>query len=55
VLLTQDEFPSGHPETLTDTTVWQRNGLVCNVFRKVYCENKSNHGFKIGNGKYKSF
>jgi hypothetical protein len=55
VLLSQREFPAGNPRTLANHSDWKKNGISCGVFRKVICSNASNHGFVIGDGKYKSF
>lgn len=55
VLLTQDEFPTGIPTTLTRGSTWSKGGITCTVGHKVTCKNTSGHGFTIGNGNYKSF
>ncbi len=55
VLLSQREFPAGHPTTLADGSTWSRDGITCSVARRVTCRNTSGHGFTIGDGKYRSF
>jgi hypothetical protein len=55
VLLTQNEFPAGSPQTLPDGTLWSRDGINCTVAQKVTCKNTKGHGFTIGNGKYRAF
>jgi hypothetical protein len=55
VLLSQREFPAGKPKTLPNHSDWAKNGISCGVYKKVICSNASNHGFVIGDGKYKSF
>ncbi|HEY1523196.1 MAG TPA: hypothetical protein VGF70_09310 [Solirubrobacteraceae bacterium] len=55
VLLSQREFPAGNPKTLANHSDWAKNGISCGVSQKVICSNTSNHGFVIGDGKYKTF
>lgn len=55
VLLTQNEFPPGSPQTLPNGTLWSRDGINCTVAERVTCRNTKGHGFTIGNGKYRSF
>ena len=43
-------------KTLSSGTLWSSIGVTCNVAKgTVLCFNGDNHGFVIGNGKYKSF
>lgn len=57
VLISQDSFEgNGSPATLGRGAVWKSLGVTCTVGTKtVRCKNRSSHGFKIGNGRYKSF
>ncbi len=51
----QDEFVAGTLKTLANGTSWSGRGVTCTTGATVTCKNASKHGFKIGNGKYKSF
>jgi hypothetical protein len=43
-------------KTLKTGARWSSLGVSCTVVRKlVTCQNKSRHGFAIGNGRYRSF
>jgi hypothetical protein len=55
VLLSQREFPAGHPATLGNGMIWSKDGIGCSLARRVTCVNTSGAGFTIGNGKYTAF
>jgi hypothetical protein len=50
---------AGHFVTLPGGTTWSGIGITCKLTgtdgKTVTCTNKSHHGFKTGNGKYRSF
>jgi hypothetical protein len=56
VLISQDSFVGNTIHTLAKGTLWQSVGVTCNIgTNTILCFNGDNHGFVIGNGKYKSF
>lgn len=56
VLISQDSYVTNHLKTLSKGTLWSSIGVTCNVGSgTILCFNADNHGFVIGNGKYKSF
>ncbi len=56
ILQSQSPFEGSTPTTLSKGSTWSSLGVSCTVAAKtVTCMNSSNHGFTIGNGKYKSF
>jgi hypothetical protein len=56
VLISQRSFVGKHVKTLSKGTLWSSIGITCNVGSDtILCFNGDNHGFLIGNGKYKSF
>jgi hypothetical protein len=56
VPISQDSYVSNTLKTLSKGTLWSSIGVTCNVgSRTILCFNGDNHGFVIGNGKYKSF
>jgi len=56
VLISQDSYVSNTLKTLSKGNLWSSIGVTCNVGSgTILCFNGDNHGFVIGNGKYKSF
>lgn len=56
VAISQASWVSNSVKTLSKGTLWSSIGVTCNVSTTtVLCFNGDNHGFVIGNGKYKSF
>ena len=56
VLISQDSFVGNTIHTLAKGTLWHSIGVTCNIgTNTILCFNDDNHGFVIGNGKYKSF
>jgi hypothetical protein len=56
VLISQNSYVGNKAKVLTDGTKWTSLGVSCSIgSTTVTCKNKSNHGFTIGNGKYKAF
>ena len=57
VLESQRPFVGSQAKTIAGGDEWQRLGVTCTVGsgKTVSCQNSSKHGFKIGNGSYKSF
>jgi hypothetical protein len=56
VLLSQNSWVGTKTVTLAKGTLWNSLGVTCNVGpSSVLCFNTANHGFVIGNGKYRSF
>jgi hypothetical protein len=56
VLISQDSFVGSTIHTLAKGTLWHSIGVTCNIgTNTILCFNGDNHGFVIGNGKYKSF
>jgi len=56
VLISQDSFVGTTIHTLAKGTLWRSIGVSCNIgTNTILCFNGDNHGFVIGNGKYKSF
>jgi hypothetical protein len=56
VLISQNSFVSQNLKTLSKGTLWKSLGVTCNIGSgTILCFNGDNHGFVIGNGKYKSF
>jgi hypothetical protein len=54
--LSQDSFVSGSNAKLGRGRLWNQLGVTCHVAQStVMCFNGDNHGFVIGNGKYKTF
>ena len=54
--LSQDSFVAGKSITLGRGRLWNQLGVTCHVAQTtVMCFNGDNHGFVIGNGRYKSF
>ncbi len=52
----QNSFVSRRPVRLGKGRRWSSVGVSCQVSRHtVLCFNRDNHGFVIGNGRYKSF
>ena len=56
VAISQASWVTNKIKTLSSGTLWSSIGVTCNVAKgTVLCFNGDNHGFVIGNGKYKSF
>jgi hypothetical protein len=56
VRFNQDPWAGGRLRTLSKGTLWRSFGVTCNIGAStILCFNTSNHGFVIGNGKYKPF
>ncbi len=56
VAISQASWVSNSVKTLSKGTLWTSLGVTCNVATNtVLCFNQDNHGFVIGNGKYRSF
>jgi hypothetical protein len=56
VPISQQSFIRGRRARLRRGQMWSRLGVTCNVgATSVLCFNGSNHGFVIGNGRYRSF
>jgi len=55
VLISQFSYVTDHSTRLSNGTTWSSVGVTCKLGKTVKCTNKSKHGFKIGNGKYKPF
>ncbi len=56
VAISQASWVSNSVKTLSQGTLWSGVGVTCHVSTgTVLCFNRDNHGFVIGNGKYKSF
>ncbi len=56
VAISQASWVGSSVKTLSNGTLWSSIGVTCNVAKgTVLCFNGDNHGFVIGNGKYKSF
>ncbi len=56
VAISQASWVSNSVKTLSKGTLWSSIGVTCNVSTNtLLCFNQDNHGFVIGNGKYKSF
>ncbi len=56
VAISQASWVSNSVKTLSKGTLWSSIGVTCNIATNtVLCFNQDNHGFVIGNGKYKSF
>jgi hypothetical protein len=56
VLISQNSYISQSSKTLSKRTLWSSLGVTCNIGSgTILCFNGDNHGFVIGNGKYKSF
>jgi hypothetical protein len=56
LLLSQNSFVGTKTVTLSKGTLWSVLGVTCHVGPStVLCFNTANHGFVIGNGKYRSF
>ena len=56
VAISQASWVANTVKTLSKGTLWSSIGVTCNVSTTtVLCFNGDNHGFVIGNGKYKSF
>jgi hypothetical protein len=56
VLESQTPIEGSKPTTLKKGSRWSSFGVTCTLAAKtVTCKNKSDHGFTIGNGKYKAF
>jgi hypothetical protein len=54
--LSQNSWVGTKTVTLSKGTLWSLLGVTCNVGPStVLCFNTANHGFVIGNGKYRSF
>jgi hypothetical protein len=54
--LSQNSFIPGRNATLGRGRLWNQLGVTCHVgATTVLCFNGANHGFIIGNGKYRSF
>jgi hypothetical protein len=54
--LSQDSFVAGPTANLARGRLWNQLGVTCHVSATtVLCFNGDNHGFIIGNGKYKTF
>jgi hypothetical protein len=52
----QDPFVAQHAKRLGRGRLWNQIGVTCHIARvTVMCFNGSNHGFIIGNGRYRSF
>jgi hypothetical protein len=56
VLISQDSYSSNTLKTLSKGTGWSSIGVTCTIGSDtIRCSNTNNHGFTIGNGKYKPF
>jgi hypothetical protein len=56
VAISQASWVSNSVKTLSKGTLWSSIGVTCNVgTNTLLCFNRDNHGFVIGNRKYKSF
>jgi hypothetical protein len=56
VLISQNSYISQSLKTLPKRTLWSSLGVTCNIATNtILCFNGDNHGFVIGNGKYRSF
>jgi hypothetical protein len=56
VAISQASWVSNSVKTLSKGTLWSALGVTCNLgTNTILCFNRDNHGFVIGNGKYKSF
>jgi hypothetical protein len=56
VLISQNSYVTNTLKTLSKGTLWSSIGVTCNIGSgTILCFNGDNHGFVIGNGKYKSF
>lgn len=54
--LSQDSFVAGPAAKLGRGRLWNQLGVTCHVAQStVMCFNGDNHGFVIGNGRYRSF
>ena len=54
--LSQNSFVAGTSATLGRGRLWNQLGVTCHVAQvTVMCFNGDNHGFVIGNGRYRSF
>jgi hypothetical protein len=54
--LTQNSFVAGTTAKLGRGRLWNQLGVTCHLaLTTVMCFNGDNHGFVIGNGRYKSF
>jgi hypothetical protein len=54
--LSQDSFVAGKTVGLARGRLWNELGVTCHVAQTtVMCFNGDNHGFVIGNGRYRSF
>jgi hypothetical protein len=54
--LSQNSWVGTRMVTLATGTLWSSLGVICHVGPStVLCFNTANHGFVIGNGKYRSF
>lgn len=55
-LISQNSFVAGRTAHLRRGRLWNQLGVTCHLAQfNVMCFNGSNHGFIIGNGRYKSF
>jgi hypothetical protein len=56
VPISQQSFVSGRTSRLGRGRLWNQLGVTCHVAKAtVMCFNGDNHGFVIGNGRYRSF
>jgi len=56
VLISQNSYVGSTAKTLSKGTLWSSLGVTCNIGSgTILCFNGDNHGFVIGNHKYKSF
>ncbi|MGO9753706.1 MAG: hypothetical protein ACLP8S_11450 [Solirubrobacteraceae bacterium] len=56
VLISQDSYVSNTLKTLPKGTLWSSIGVTCHIGSgTILCFNGDNHGFLIGNSKYRSF
>jgi hypothetical protein len=56
LLISQDSYVSNKLKTLAKGTVWSSGGITCQIgSNTIRCSNPAQHGFTIGNGRYKSF
>ena len=54
--LSQDSFVSNRLTKLASGSLWSGRGVTCHLSAaSVLCYNANNHGFVIGNGRYRSF
>ena len=54
--LSQDSFVAGKSVKLGRGRLWNQIGVTCHIaLTTVMCFNGDNHGFVIGNGRYRSF